>query len=140
MPVKLKWEGNKAARHIDERIAAAMHRAGSAWTAEARRLAPAKTGTLRASIGYVYDRASRTLVLGSTASYAVFVEFGTRLRAAVPFLRPALGVIPRAVQEGSSGADDAVGGDGAGGEPASGPQAVPTPPKNGRIFRRRRGK
>ncbi len=54
---------------------------------EARRLAPVKTGALRAGIEVIPGK-NQTEVY-SRATYSLFVEFGTVKTAAQPFLRPA---------------------------------------------------
>jgi HK97 gp10 family phage protein len=57
---------------------------GADVAAEARRLAPMRTGRLRSSI---FSRVREwMLVIGATAPYALFVEFGTRYMQARRFL------------------------------------------------------
>jgi HK97 gp10 family phage protein len=56
--------------------------------AEADKKVPVKTGQLRGSI---YSEVSEWVAMvGAEASYAVFVEFGTRYMRARPFLYPAV--------------------------------------------------
>lgn len=60
---------------------------------EAKRLTPARTGTLRRSIGTEVrespDRASARIGPDASVEYARFVEFGTSRMSARPFMRPA---------------------------------------------------
>ena len=57
--------------------------------AKAKALVPVRTGFLRSTI---YGARTGELMgyVGATASYAFFVEFGTRFMNAKPYLRPAL--------------------------------------------------
>ena len=59
---------------------------------EARRLVPVKTGKLQASIdvGVERDGAVVTGYVEAGEPYAPYVEFGTGIRPAKPFLRPAV--------------------------------------------------
>lgn len=60
--------------------------------AAAKRLAPVRTGRLRASITHQISRDERGLlaVVGTNVVYAPFVELGTFRMHGRPFLRPAL--------------------------------------------------
>ncbi len=85
---------------------AALHDAGQIIVAEAQRLAPYETGTLRDSIMVADDRDARiygklnggiSVYIGPVGStedgdvyYAKFQEFGTRNMQARPFMRPAI--------------------------------------------------
>lgn len=69
-----------------------VHRQLVSWTEEvkapAKQLAPVRTGLLRSSI---YARVQEWVaVIGAEASYALFVEFGTRYMRASPYLFPAV--------------------------------------------------
>lgn len=57
--------------------------------AEAQRLAAVKTGTMRRSIHTLFSNGGLTAIVGPSVLYAKFVEWGTRFRAARPFMRPA---------------------------------------------------
>lgn len=57
----------------------------------AQMLAPVDTGYLRAS-GFV-DGWGNDYIIGFTAHYAHFQEFGTSRHRAQPFLRPAIGAV-----------------------------------------------
>jgi HK97 gp10 family phage protein len=75
-------------RSLDSAIQKHVHRKlvslGADISAEAKRLAPMRTGRLRSSI---FSRVRQwILTVGVTASYAWFVEFGTRYMAARKFL------------------------------------------------------
>ena len=56
---------------------------------EAQHLVPVDTGFLRSSIFY-RTNAELEMVIGASAPYAGFVEYGTRYMRAQPFMRPAL--------------------------------------------------
>lgn len=51
-----------------------------------------QTGVLRSSIAFAIDTAAfePTVLVGPTAKYGKYLEFGTRKMAARPFMRPAL--------------------------------------------------
>lgn len=57
----------------------------------AKQIAPVDTGRLRSSIAHKQGRDMRGayVEIGSSVSYAGFVEFGTRYQSPQPFLRPA---------------------------------------------------
>lgn len=55
--------------------------------AEAKRLAPVRTGELVSKIQVVHGDTSSEIVSG--ANHSQYVEFGTSKMAAIPFLRPA---------------------------------------------------
>jgi HK97 gp10 family phage protein len=64
----------------------------------AKRLAPVRSGRLRASITHQMARDERGLlaVIGTNVSYALYQELGTMYMSARPFLRPALREASRA--------------------------------------------
>jgi HK97 gp10 family phage protein len=75
-------------RSLDSAMQKHVHRKlvslGADVAAEARRLAPMRTGRLRSNI---FSRVREwMLVVGATAPYALFVEFGTRYMQARKFL------------------------------------------------------
>jgi HK97 gp10 family phage protein len=98
----LKWNGDRAKAAVLKDLARAMTAAGKAWVAEARGLAPVRSGDLRDSIGSFYREGAQELVLYAGMPYAAFVEFGTRFRAAVPFMRPAVDAIPKSLHGAST--------------------------------------
>lgn len=59
---------------------------------------PSRYARLREPYGYTVKgfttlekpRSDRTVVVGSNVSYALYIEFGTRGRPALPYLRPAM--------------------------------------------------
>jgi HK97 gp10 family phage protein len=64
--------------------------------AQAQAKAPVKTGTLRRSIHTVLEDGGRRAVVGPSVNYGLYVEMGTRGRAARPFMRPAAeAVLPK---------------------------------------------
>jgi HK97 gp10 family phage protein len=66
-----------------------------AGEARAKQLAPVLTGTLRRSIHSVFTRGGLTGTYGPSVAYGFWVEFGTRYRAARPFMRPSAELILR---------------------------------------------
>lgn len=77
-------------------IDARMRAMGEAGVAEARRLVPVDSGNLQRSIGYSYDAKEKIITLYADQHYAYFVELGTRVSAARPYLRPAIAVMAKA--------------------------------------------
>lgn len=55
--------------------------------------APVRTGTLRRSIHTVFSSGGASAVIGPSVLYGFWVEFGSRHRAARPFMRPAAELI-----------------------------------------------
>jgi HK97 gp10 family phage protein len=68
--------------------AATVARAAAMMVAEAKRLAPVRTGRLRDSIT-ARQLGPLSWEVSAEAPYAVFVEYGSRGRPARPFFRPA---------------------------------------------------
>lgn len=62
---------------------------GSAMTSKAQRLAPVDTGQLKGSIKTDYDSGGYQSTTKAEASYAPYIEKGTRFSAAQPFIKPA---------------------------------------------------
>ena len=52
--------------------------------------APVDTGTLKSSIGLKIEYGGLTAISGPTAHYGEYVELGTRLMNAQPYMEPAL--------------------------------------------------
>lgn len=113
--IKLKVDYNKAidSRDIEKRMentsefvsekvkrtlskpgtGAVYVRDGKMHRASAPGQPPAKdTGTLQSSIEYKVTKDGETIsgLIGSSADYAIYLEFGTSRMAARPFLRPVL--------------------------------------------------
>ncbi len=84
------WFGDKIKAAIFGDIDTRMRRTGQTIVARAQQLAPVRTGQLRASIGYVYRQNDHTLQIYADATYAIFVEYGTRHMRPQPYIRPAL--------------------------------------------------
>lgn len=87
------WLGNKVVDAVLGEIDDRLNRAGARFVQRAQALSPVRTGALRA--GVYYRVQDRTLVVGDTQSYSLFVEFGTRHMAPRPFIRPALNDLGR---------------------------------------------
>ena len=54
------------------------------------RKSPVDTGNMRRSVHMEMQDSGMTAVVGPTAEYAPYVEYGTRFMSAQPFVRPAL--------------------------------------------------
>jgi HK97 gp10 family phage protein len=82
----------EAMRNFDHALQRHVHRQLASWAAdvkaEAMRRVPVRTGHLRSSI---YSQISGWVVnIGAEATYALFVELGTRHMRAQPYLYPAI--------------------------------------------------
>jgi HK97 gp10 family phage protein len=75
---------------VKDKVMAMLEQMGQAVADKAKELCPVDTGQLKNSIGYTIVRSDMTVQIHADQSYAYFIEFGTRLMAARPFLRPAL--------------------------------------------------
>lgn len=71
----------------------------------AKQLAPVDTGAMRASIA-VTNTGPAQRRIGPTTRYAVFVEMGTRHKAARPFLMPAFDAVVGTLQQQLRGVVD----------------------------------
>ncbi|MEM3626439.1 MAG: HK97 gp10 family phage protein [Candidatus Bathyarchaeia archaeon] len=85
-------EFKQAMQQFDSGMQRHVHRQLVSWAADvkalAKQLAPIRTGYLRQSI---YAKIQWWVVeIGAEATYAMFVEFGTRYMQAQPFLYPAI--------------------------------------------------
>jgi len=96
LEISLTLEGvenlQQALQSLDNILQQKIQQQLERWSMEireyARSLAPIRTGRLRSSI---YAKTSGWEVqIGAEASYALFVEFGTRHMQAQPFLHPAV--------------------------------------------------
>lgn len=81
-----------AMQKLDSAMQKHVHRQLIRWAADvkalARRIVPVRTGHLRSSI---YARIQEWVAeIGAEATYAMFVEFGTRYMRAQPYLFPAI--------------------------------------------------
>jgi HK97 gp10 family phage protein len=85
-------EFKQAMQQFDSGIQRHVHRLLASWAADvkalAKQLAPVRTGHLRSSI---YAKIQEWVAeIGAEATYALFVEFGTRYMQAQPYLYPAI--------------------------------------------------
>jgi len=85
-------EFKQAMQQFDSGMQRHVHRQLASWTADvkalAKQLAPVRTGHLRSSI---YAKISEWVAeIGAEATYALFVELGTRHMQAQPYLYPAI--------------------------------------------------
>jgi len=79
----------RKAKSLRKGAQAALHEGAERIVDHARDLAPARTATLRNSIG-ILDEGDLSVTFGSKLDYARFVEYGTSRTAAQPYLRPAV--------------------------------------------------
>ncbi|MDH7477097.1 MAG: HK97 gp10 family phage protein [Candidatus Bathyarchaeota archaeon] len=85
-------EFKMAMERFDSTMQEHVHKLLAGWAEEAKayakQLAPVRTGRLRSSIyAKIQDWVAQ---IGAEATYALFVEFGTRNMQARPFLYPAI--------------------------------------------------
>ena len=85
-------EFQTALRNFDNAFQKHVHRQLVSWAADvkalARQLVPVRTGHLQSTI---YAKISECVAeVGAEATYAMFVEFGTRYMRARPYLYPAI--------------------------------------------------
>jgi len=85
-------EFKAAMEQFDSGMQRHVHRQLASWAADvkalAKQLAPVRTGHLRSSI---YAKISEWVTeIGAEATYALFVELGTRYMQARPYLYPAI--------------------------------------------------
>jgi len=85
-------EFQRAMQQFDSGIQRHVHRQLASWAADvkalAKQLVPVRTGHLRSSI---YAKIQEWIAeIGAEATYALFVEFGTRYMQAQPYLYPAI--------------------------------------------------
>ena len=73
-----------------EAVERALEAVGLLGEGYAKRLCPVDTGRLRNSITHGTDLADSTAWIGTAVEYASYVEFGTILTKAQPFLKPAV--------------------------------------------------
>ncbi|MFQ6073648.1 MAG: HK97-gp10 family putative phage morphogenesis protein [Candidatus Bathyarchaeia archaeon] len=81
-----------AMQRLDSEMQRHVHRQLASWAADvkalARRIVPVRTGHLR---GTIYAKIQEWVAeIGAEATYAMFVEFGTRYMRARPYLYPAV--------------------------------------------------
>jgi HK97 gp10 family phage protein len=65
-----------------------LDRSGQDMEDLAKQLVPVRTGFLQSTIAHRIEETD--LILEATADYASFVEFGTRMMSARPYIRPAV--------------------------------------------------
>jgi HK97 gp10 family phage protein len=68
--------------------------------ARAKQVVAVRTGTLRRSIHSIFENGGLKGICGPSVEYSTYVEFGTRHRAARPYMRPAAeAVLPKFVEQ-----------------------------------------
>jgi len=82
----LEEMSDEQSSQLEEDIHEILDNAGAAIVDHARGLVPIRTGALYNSIYYEVDEEQLSVTAGAAASYAAFVELGTRKMAARPFL------------------------------------------------------
>ena len=73
---------------IRQAIRSALRDIGERAVRHATDIVPVRTGNLKSSIAY--DADDRQVIIGSDVTYASYVEMGTSMMAARPYLRPAM--------------------------------------------------
>ena len=86
--IKVDFNKEKAGQDLTKRARKALFEIMTAVETHSKRLAPVKTGLLRASIHTEPTRPANKIVTRSEVKYSVFQEFGTMKMRASPFLRP----------------------------------------------------
>ena len=82
------------AANIPNAIASSLDKAGQQMQMFAQAIVPVRTGHLRSTIAY--SASEDELILSASASYAGYMEFGTRRMTPRPYLRPAFyAVLPQ---------------------------------------------
>ena len=89
------WDADafrRAGEAIDEELATAFEAAALLVEGAAKKLAPVRTGRLRASITHRLQREALDIYaeVGTNVEYATYVEEGTTRNKPHPFLAPAL--------------------------------------------------
>lgn len=83
----------KAAGAVGDKVAQVLRKTAMDIEADAKMFAPVDTGNLRASIGHTdlaVTAGALETVIGPTAEYGAFVEFGTSRMAPHAYMGPAL--------------------------------------------------
>lgn len=71
-------------------VGAKLDGLGKAIVARARELVPVKSGQLRDSIAFYFDKDTLTVSIVVDKFYGAFVEYGTARSSAHPYIRPAI--------------------------------------------------
>lgn len=79
----------KLPAEIHTAVVAEVSKATFSIEAKAKTLVPVRTGTLRRSIHSIFEAGGLRGIVGPSVEYGKYVEFGTRRRAAKPYMRPA---------------------------------------------------
>lgn len=74
---------------LSRATAKALEEIGLTAEGYAKKACPVDTGRLRNSITHVVDPGEKAVYIGTNVEYGPYVELGTRLTEAQPFLRPA---------------------------------------------------
>lgn len=85
---KLSKALKQKSRDINPAIQRIVKKHGAALQQKEMRAVPVDTGTLKRSIMLDISGNGRTAVVEPTASYASYVEYGTRFMNAQPYVRP----------------------------------------------------
>ncbi|MGH3375986.1 MAG: HK97-gp10 family putative phage morphogenesis protein [Actinoallomurus sp.] len=94
LAVDLKAAGPKAV----ERAKVVVEKSGHDVVAGAQAICPVDTGNLRSSIGVDFDGDGLGWDAGPTASYGLYVEYGTRYMAPQAYMGPAFDRVAADVQ------------------------------------------
>lgn len=77
------------ARMFNQALAKGLEEVGLTAEGYAKKKCPVDTGRLRNSITHVVRASEKAVYIGTSVSYAPYVELGTRHMKARPYLRPA---------------------------------------------------
>lgn len=90
---RLAVDLGEGASRVGERVATAIRKSARDLEAQAKVFCPVDTGFLRSSIGTDINAdgrsASMEAVIGPTATYGAFVEFGTSRKGPAAYMGPA---------------------------------------------------
>ena len=88
----VKWYGPKLVKEVEQKLFGNMEKACLVVELDAKRMAPVDTGRLQQSITHEVERKPKEVIgrVGTNVEYAVYVEYGTSVMSAQPYLRPAL--------------------------------------------------
>ncbi len=88
----VKWYGDKLVKEVERKLFDNMEKAVLLVELDAKRMAPVDTGRLQQSITHEIEKKPKEIIgrVGTNVEYAVYVEYGTSVMSAQPFLRPSL--------------------------------------------------
>ena len=79
----------KASFEVSKRASQVVRKTAFDMEAQAKKLSPFDTGTLRNSISTTIGLGGLTAEVGPTVNYGIYLEYGTRRMPAQPYMSPA---------------------------------------------------